>query len=105
MNNVEAMTPVQPGAYVALYKNRKTGEFHREDVVAIVASRVAGGWIEFEALSVRGGYDLRVPESGAPPMLDAPFEYHGFFKPDEVEPYISEQTAKKAATQTTHGAG
>ncbi|GGQ10988.1 hypothetical protein GCM10010215_40040 [Streptomyces virginiae] len=97
MNNIEAMTPVQPGAYVALYRRKETGEFHREDVVAVVAGRAPGGWIEFEALSVRGGYDLHVPDHNKPRLMESLFEYHGMFKPDEADAYIATKKAEKAA--------
>jgi hypothetical protein len=91
MNNVEAMTPVQPGAYKAVYSNGK-GEFRTEDVIAIVAYRAEGGWVEFEPVSLLGSYKLRTP----PLTYETAEEYHGMFTPDEARAYIEAEQAKRA---------
>lgn len=94
MNNVEAMTPVQPGAYKAVHKDKKTGEFSTNDVVAIVAFRAEGGWIEYEPVFLVDSGDLRTPPKVGAAMT-APCEYYGMVRSDEVEAEIAKLRASQ----------
>jgi hypothetical protein len=97
MNNVEAMTPVQPGSYKVLHKDAKTGEFSTYDVVAIVAFRAEGGWIEYEPVFLVGMGDLHTPPNEAA-SLTKQFEYYGMARSDEVEAEIARLKVAKPIT-------
>jgi hypothetical protein len=90
MNNLQAMTPVEPGAYVALFEDEATGEFRSDDVVAIVASRAYGGRIVFEPVCSRAGHGLHVPDVHNEKRKPNGFKFHGMFNPDESREYIED---------------
>ncbi|MFH9575716.1 hypothetical protein ACH4MG_34940 [Streptomyces sp. NPDC017454] len=84
------MTPVEPGAYVALFEDEATGEFRSDDVVAIVASRSYGGRIVFEPVCSRAGHGLHVADVGNDKRKPNGFKFHGMFSPEEVREYIED---------------
>lgn len=88
-HDVQALIPVQPGAYVAVFENRETGEFRTRPVVAIAAMNHSSG-DAFEPVTYEPGWSLEVPDhvQGA---------CHGMFTPFEAREYIEAKVKAKKA--------
>lgn len=104
MNNLQAMTPVEPGAYVALFEDEATGEFRSDDVVAIVASRAYAGRIVFEPVCSRAGHGLHVADVGNDKRKPDGFKFHGMFNPDEAREYIADAKFQRLDQDATEAA-
>jgi len=96
MNNLQAMTPVEPGAYVGLFEDEETGEFRTDAVVAIVAARSYGSRIGFEPVMSRAGVGLHVADIFNDKRKSDGFKFHGMFSPEEAQEFISNAEFQRA---------